>query len=119
MNNGVEVLIVDIQEILRQTENQLKFKPSPNPYNPGDYEVMDKAMKRKIKKEILLSKLKQKLLVQQDGRCIVCGELIDLTMEDAERDHIIPKYQGGEDSIKNTALIHKTCHKRKTAWDRK
>lgn len=76
-------------------------------------------MKRKIKKETLLSKLKMALLVKQDGVCPLCGQLIDPSMEEAERDHIVPKSMGGEDTRKNTMLLHKTCHKKKTAWDRK
>jgi RNA-directed DNA polymerase len=119
MNHGKEVLLTDIQEILVTRENTLKFDPSPNPYNPADYDVMDKAMKRRIKKEILLSKLKQKLLVKQNGLCPLCGEIIDLNLEEAERDHIIPKAMDGKDTIKNTMLVHKTCHLKKSAQDRK
>jgi RNA-directed DNA polymerase len=119
MNQGKEILLTDIQEILVTRESILKFDPSPNPYNPADYDVMDNAMKRRIKKEILLSKLKQKLLVKQDGLCPLCGEIIDLNLEDAERDHIIPKAMDGKDTVKNTMLIHKTCHLQKSAQDRK
>ena len=115
MNKGREILLTDIQEILINRENHLKFDPSPNPYNPDDYGIMDRTMKRKIKKEILMSKLKMALLVKQDGACPLCGQLIELSMEEAERDHIIPKSMGGEDTMQNTMLLHKTCHRKKTA----
>lgn len=115
MNNGSEILLTDIQEIKVNRENHLGFKPSPDPYNPDDYQIMDKAIKRKIKKETLMSKMKAALLVKQDGVCPLCGQIIDLSMENAERDHITPLSMGGLDTSKNTMLLHKTCHQKKTA----
>lgn len=119
INDGNEILITDIQEILVNRENVLEFDPSPNPYNPADYAKVDGAIKRKIKQENLTSKLKMKLLRKQDGICPLCGDYIDLTVEEAERDHIIPLAMGGKDTQKNTMLLHKLCHKKKTAWDMK
>jgi 5-methylcytosine-specific restriction endonuclease McrA len=115
MRQGAEVLIVDIQEILVNRVNHLRFDNSPNPYNPKDYSIMDKAMKRLAKLDTRLSKLKVQLLIQQDGVCPRCGEVINLDVEAVERDHIIPKAEGGEDTKKNTVLLHKTCHQQKTA----
>ena len=81
--------------------------------------MMDRAMKRLAKLDTRLSKLKVQLLIQQDGVCPRCGEVINLDVEAVERDHIIPKAEGGEDTKKNTVLLHKTCHQQKTAWERK
>lgn len=118
-SKGKEVLLVDIQEIKVARENQMKFEPSPNPYNPADKDIFDKSRKRAIKQENMLSKLKQRLLVKQDGYCVICGDVIELEGEKVERHHIIPKSKGGKDTMKNTMLIHKTCHDKITAWDRK
>ena len=63
------MLIVDIQEILVKRENTLRFTPSPNPYNPADYIYLDKAIKRRHKQDVLMSKLKLALLKSQDGVC--------------------------------------------------
>jgi RNA-directed DNA polymerase len=93
----------------------MKFDPSPNPYNPADKDIFDKARKRAIKQENLLSKLKHKLLVKQGGYCVKCGDIIDLASEKVERHHIVPKAKGGKDTMKNTMLIHKTCHDKITA----
>lgn len=95
-------------------ENELPFNPSPNPYNPEDYKKIDSRLKRQIKNDERLSKLKQNLLRSQDGMCIVCGKVIILEEEQVERDHIIPLSEGGKDTFKNTAIIHKVCHQRKT-----
>ena len=101
--------------MLVDRENVLSFDPSPNPYNPTDYAKVDRAIKRRIKQENLTSKLKMKLLRKQNGICPLCGDYIDLTIEEAERDHIIPLAMGGKDTQKNTMLLHKVCHKKKTA----
>lgn len=119
MRNGKEILLCDIQEILVDRENTLPFKESPNPYNPDDYDKVDARLKRQAKQDKRLSLLKINLLRKQDGYCPLCGVIIDLNSEQVERDHIIPLKQGGADSFKNTALVHKTCHDRKTAFDRK
>lgn len=97
----------------------MAFNPSPNPYKPEDYPKFDKKRKRQIKKDVRLNKLKHKLLVLQDGNCIKCGQLLDLNTEQVELDHIIPKVDGGENSMRNMALLHKECHLQKTNWERK
>lgn len=97
----------------------MKFNPSLNPYNTEDYPIFDKRLKRQMKKDKRLNKLKQKLLVAQGGLCTLCGQLLDLNLEQVELDHIIPKSAGGENSMKNVALLHKECHLKKTSWERK
>jgi hypothetical protein len=69
LRKGTELLIVDIQEILVKRENNLRFKPSPNPYNPEDYVYLDKVIKRKAKQDDVRSKLKHAVLQSQDGIC--------------------------------------------------
>lgn len=116
---GKEILLADIQEILVVRENELHFADSPNPYNPEDAKYIDSRLKRMIKNEQRLSKLKVNLLRKQDGYCPLCGQIIILDQEAVERDHIVPISEGGKDTMKNTALVHKTCHRKKTSWERK
>ena len=97
----------------------MKFNPSPNPYNPEDYETFDKLLKRRVIKDARLSKQRQKLLVMQDGICPMCNTIIDLNEESIEVDHIVPKAEGGGDNLKNLAVLHKECHLKKTSWERK
>jgi len=101
------------------SENTLPFNESPNPYNPDDYDKVDARLKRQAKQDRRLNLLKINLLRKQDGICPICGVIIDLNSEQVERDHIIPRKLGGADTFKNTALVHKTCHDKKTAFDRK
>jgi len=39
--------------------------------------------------------------------------------EKIEVDHIIPKAEGGEDTLKNKRAIHQLCHQIKTAEERR
>jgi 5-methylcytosine-specific restriction endonuclease McrA len=113
------VLIADIQEVKVSHSNALKFEPSPNPYNPDDYEAMDKAIRLDLKKSVRLNAMKQKLVIKQQGRCVKCGELFELEKEEIEMDHIVPKADGGTDKLKNLVVLHKECHQKKTSWERK
>jgi RNA-directed DNA polymerase len=59
-----------------------------------------------------------KLLKRQKGHCQECG--LFFTREDVmEVDHILPKELGGSNSINNCQLLHRHCHDRKTARERK
>jgi len=56
-----------------------------------------------------ISASKAKMLKRQEGKCAVCG--VKLKNGDLmERHHIIPKKEGGEDTYKNLALMHRHCH---------
>lgn len=116
---GTEIYLADIQEVLVHNENMLRFKDSPNPYNPDDYDMVNASLRRQARNDQRLNKLKRRLLKLQEGICPLCGSVIILDEEAVERDHIIPRAEGGADTLKNTALVHKTCHTKKTAMDRK
>ena len=118
-DRGKQVLVADIQEIKVSHTKALSFKPSPNPYNPDDYGVMNQAMKLALKRSVLLNATKQKLIGIQKGLCFKCGQLLDPNLEQVELDHIVPKAEGGKDIIKNYMLLHKECHQQKTSWERK
>ncbi|MCL2931544.1 MAG: group II intron reverse transcriptase/maturase [Trichodesmium sp. MAG_R03] len=56
------------------------------------------------------------LLKQQKGKCAHCGNYFrpdDLM----EVDHIKPRSEGGNNSLKNKQLLHRHCHDSKTALD--
>jgi RNA-directed DNA polymerase len=57
------------------------------------------------------------LLRQQKGRCPLCG-LYFKPGDVLERDHTVPRSQGGTDALTNRQLLHGHCHDRKTAADR-
>ncbi len=56
------------------------------------------------------------LLKKQKGKCTHCGQYF--TTEDImEVDHIIPKSQGGKNTMNNLQLLHGHCHDVKTRLD--
>jgi hypothetical protein len=70
---GKEILLVDIQEILVNNENTLKFVSSINPYNPEKYKYFLTRNRSSVIKNIEYNKQKLELLKKQDGKCTMCG----------------------------------------------
>jgi RNA-directed DNA polymerase len=118
MNKQI-LLLKDIQEIKVQSENQLKYSPRPNPYNPDDEMVFNKVLKRRLVNDTRITRMKQNLLRRQEGICPICNTIIDINIEDTERHHIKPLSKGGKETPRNTAILHKQCHKQVTSWWRK
>ena len=59
-----------------------------------------------------------KVLRKQQGKCAWCGYYF----KDAdliEIDHFLPKRLGGKDTLENLQALHRHCHDRKTAGDRR
>ena len=90
MHKDQKLLLVDIQEILVNNENTLKFNESINPYNPEKYEYFLTRNRSSIIKNIKYNKQKQELLKKQNGLCAMCGSIID-DNEKVEIDHILAK----------------------------
>src|SRR3990172_9153671 len=63
------------------------------------------------------TKLEQKLLARQTGRCFICDEPIDLMLHKGQLDidHIDPLIQEGLDAENNFALTHASCNRSKGA----
>lgn len=57
------------------------------------------------------------LLKKQKGKCSHCG-LFFKDEDLLEKDHIIPKANGGNNSYNNLQLLHRHCHDTKTAADK-
>jgi len=62
MNLGKQVLLVDVQEVLVNNENTLKFNESINPYNPDEYDYFKRRNRSSVIKNIELNKQKLSLL---------------------------------------------------------
>jgi RNA-directed DNA polymerase len=69
-------------------------------------------------KSVLIPEYKARLIREQKGRCGICNGLF-LPDDIIERDHIIPKAQGGKNIRKNVHAVHRYCHLNKTKLERK
>ncbi|HQI75866.1 MAG TPA: HNH endonuclease signature motif containing protein, partial [Candidatus Latescibacteria bacterium] len=59
--------------------------------------------------------LEKRLLSSQSGRCFICNEPIDLTLQvgQLDIDHIDPLIEDGLDAENNFALTHSSCNRSK------
>lgn len=57
--------------------------------------------------------LKKELLKNQEGKCFICGDIIDIDLQSTDIDHIIPLALGGKDKRSNFAITHRTCNRQK------
>lgn len=51
------------------------------------------------------------------GRCHICGEVIDLATEKMEIEHQVPSALGGKEDFSNLQPAHVHCHSAKTKTD--
>ena len=57
--------------------------------------------------------LTDRLFHIQNGKCFICGQDIDLTLQETNIDHIVPLSTKGKDNEDNFALTHESCNKSK------
>jgi RNA-directed DNA polymerase len=89
----------------------VKVKGTRSPYD-GDWMYWSKRLGR----HPMISPRVARLLKHQGGRCRGCG--LYFTEDDPiEVDHITPKSQGGSQRFDNLQLLHRHCHRRKTAQE--
>jgi RNA-directed DNA polymerase len=85
----------------------VKVKKNFSIYN-GDLEYWSK---RAITPD-LKTQTKNKLLKQQDYKCLLCKKTF-LPFDTIETDHIIPISRGGSHKMTNLQLLHAVCHDKK------
>ena len=57
--------------------------------------------------------LQQKLFNIQSGVCYICGQKIDIDIQETDVDHVVPLNSGGKDDEGNFALTHSSCNRSK------
>jgi RNA-directed DNA polymerase len=89
----------------------VKVKGTRSPYD-GDWRYWSTRLGR----HPTISPRVARLLKTPGGRCSACG--LYFTDDDTfEVDHVIPKTQGGRRRLDNLQLLHRHCHRRKTAHE--
>ena len=68
-------------------------------------------------KSTLIPPIKARLIKEQNNCCGLCGKYF-LPGEIIERDHIVPKYQGGKNIRSNVHAVHRYCHLKKSNIER-
>lgn len=91
-------------------ERHIKVKGAATPYDPA-YEVyFEQRLERKWAKGESGSSRARKLWKDQLGRCPCCGHLITRETE-WHVHHVIPRVEGGPDTLDNLKLLHPECHR--------
>jgi 5-methylcytosine-specific restriction endonuclease McrA len=98
----------------QRRERHVMVKGRSSPDDPS-LQAYWKARERAKAKELAPSR--RRLAENQDGMCTICGESL-FNSEEIQKDHIMPRDQGGTDSDDNAHLAHLCCHQQKTALDR-
>jgi RNA-directed DNA polymerase len=78
-------------------------------YSPDDQKLEAYWETRRSKALKGFTKMLKTLAYRQEGKCLICKESL-LNDEELHVHHIVPRKDGGEDKIKNLALVHLFCH---------
>ena len=91
----------------------IKVKGNRSPYD-GDWTYWSSRIGKHpgVRKEVTT------LLKRQKNKCAFCGLTFSPT-DLMEVDHIKPRSEGGDNTLKNKQLLHRHCHDTKTALDNK
>ena len=58
------------------------------------------------------------LWTEQEGRCVVCGQVLRIAEDDCHIHHRIWRSRGGRDTADNLELLHANCHRQIHAQER-
>lgn len=69
----------------------------------------------------LNNRFRSRMIDVQRGRCVRCGERLDLSRQAITRatrdaptiDHVVPQTEGGADTLGNLIVLHRKCNWRK------
>lgn len=79
-----------------------------SPDNPSLKEYWHKRQANKT--HSMISKVREKLYKTPKWVCVLCKQALD-NEEPVHVHHIIPKSQGGDNTLKNLVPIHAVCHR--------
>ena len=84
----------------------VKSRNSPDDGTLKQYWKMRQERKRKYRN----NSIRGKIWKRQKGLCLICQDHID-NGEESHLHHIIPRNQGGGNSLNNLCILHEICHR--------
>ena len=108
--DGKDVPLVLYQLADRKIVRHVKIKGEFNPFDPAWIVYGEDLHVQRMSQDIR-DVQRYKLLMAQDGRCALCGGLLD-SEEGFDDHHIVPRIQGGSEALANRVLLHPVCHRR-------
>jgi RNA-directed DNA polymerase len=90
--------------------HNMRMQSAYNPFDPKDDIYGERRHVLRMSKDIWDAQ-RQKLWMQQEGRCVACDELLD-SGKACDDHHIVYRMYGGSDALPNRVLLHPACHRR-------
>ncbi|MBK1642976.1 group II intron reverse transcriptase/maturase [Chromatium okenii] len=109
---GEKQLVELIKHAATPIVRHVKVKSEANPFDPQWEQYWEQRAIRAVKDsdQHLYGQAKS-LWLQQKGICPVCMQMIQPESDEFNIHHVIPKTLGGNNTLKNTRLLHGNCHR--------
>ena len=89
----------------------VKIRSAVNPYDP-EWELYLEARRGWQLAQTRTGRSRIEFLWKvQEGRCVVCGQVLEIAGEDCHIHHRIWRSQGGRETVDNLELLHANCHR--------
>jgi RNA-directed DNA polymerase len=88
----------------------VKIQGNANPYDPSWELYFEERLAAHMASTLTGRGKVRYLWMQQEGKCLVCGELLALAGE-WQVHHLRWRVNGGDDTISNLVLLHPNCHR--------
>jgi RNA-directed DNA polymerase len=89
----------------------VKVKGDYNPFHP-DWQVYGEKLRVQRMGETLWCTERASLWFDQNGKCALCEQEIDMADENMDDHHIVYERHGGSNALSNRLLLHPVCHRR-------
>ncbi|MCB8747758.1 group II intron reverse transcriptase/maturase [Rhodoferax sp. U2-2l] len=89
----------------------IKVKGDYNPFHPDWVEYGEKLRVQRMGSTIWITQRSQ-MWLEQNGKCALCQQEIDIAEENMDDHHIVYRQLGGSDALSNRVLLHPICHRR-------
>ncbi len=89
----------------------IKVKGDYNPFHP-DWVAYGEKLRVQRMGDSIWSAQRASLWYDQDGKCALCEQEIDMADENMDDHHIVYRQLGGSDALSNRVLLHPICHRR-------
>ena len=88
----------------------VKIRSDANPYDPAWELYFEARLAQQMAQTLVGRGTARYLWLEQDGKCLVCGQA--LTLEEGWHVHHLRwRCYGGDDTLDNLVLLHANCHR--------
>ena len=89
----------------------VKIRSAVNPYDPKWELYLEARLGWQLTQTRTGCSRMEYLWKRQEGRCVVCGQLLRIAEEDCQIHHRIWRSRGGSEMADNLELLHANCHR--------